>query len=336
MRVLRQSLKDTEELDCFEDGGQIEYNDLTSIKVSGQIPFMMQPDIGNDYLRVYSVHKQKGETTEVLHGTFLASTPSATLNRKSKRGSLDVYSLLQVASDAGILVPLTIPKDTIAVTYALSLVLELGLAAQADISTSRLTSDANYDAGTSKLTIVNDLLAFAGFSSAQVDTQGTIRMLKYTDPAQRSASVVFRDDVQGCNFAPAITHELDFFAVPNVFVAVMSNQDSCLVSVAKNTDPTSVYSVPSRGREIVAKEDVSDIESQVALDAFAKRRLTELSSSVESIEVTHPWQGAQTGEGASLVYSEAGFSLDGVIVKTVLSLRAAMRCQTRIRRFVRR
>jgi len=342
MRTERTTRQDVEELDCFEEGGSIEYNDLTAIKVSGSLPYISLPEIGNDYIRVYSRHLQKGKVHEVLHGTFIASAPSSVLNRKSRKGSLDIYSLLQVVQDASISEPLSIPKSTKAVDFAVTMITgragikALGLAVQSDASEAELGSDWVYDIGTSRLEIVNELLAFAGFRNADVDASGTIRMLTYTNPEDLSPTVVLRDDEPGCMFAPSVKHELDFFSVPNVFIAVMSNAEESFVAKAENTDATSIYSKQARGRDIVVKEDVSDIESQTALQAFAQRRLSELSSSVESVEIAHPYLPYDMGVGMQLVYTEAGFEMAGVVVKRVLSLTPAMTCSVSIRRFVRR
>ena len=336
MRTTRDGTRDIEEMDCFMDGGPIEYNDLTAIKYAGSLPYYKLPDIGNDYLRVYSIHKQGAETLEVLHGTFIASAPSSTLNRKTRRGELDIYSLLQIVQDAGISEPLVIEPDTVSVSYAAFLILGCGLPVHADDSAAKLTTEWAYDAGTSKLEIVNDLLKFAGFASAGIDERGVVQLQVYIDPADRSASVMLRDDEPGCIFSPVVKHELDYFSVPNVVIAVMSNEEECLVARAENTDPLSIYSIPSRGREIVLKEEVSDIESQEALDAFAERRLAEVSSAVESVEIEHPWLPYQTGEMIGLHYTEATFEFAGSAVKKHVTLSPALICRTRLRRFVRR
>jgi len=72
MKVDRQTRKDIEELFCFEDGGTIEYSDLTAIKVSGSLPYIRLPEIGNDYIRVYSQRRlselsSSVESIEVTH-----------------------------------------------------------------------------------------------------------------------------------------------------------------------------------------------------------------------------------------------------------------------------
>ncbi|MCL1846957.1 MAG: hypothetical protein FWF91_03210 [Coriobacteriia bacterium] len=342
MLTERTTLRDVEELYCFEDGGEIEENDLSAIKAAGSLPYVYPPKIGNDYLRVYSVHEQKGETLEVLHGTFIASTPSSELNRGVTRGSLKMYSLLQIVQDIGITKPLSIPKNTVAISFASSLLAGIGteqtgrLAVMADASSAKLKSTWTYDAGTSYLEIVNDLASFAGFAPVGIDAFGVIRLFAYTDPTLRAPSVVLRDDEGGCSFAPAVTHELDYFSVPNIVVVILSNDEEGTVATARNDDALSVYSTVSRGREIVHTETVSDIEGQAALDAYAARRLAELSSSVESVEVTHRWMPYATGEGALLSYSEAGFEMGGTIVEKRYVLTPSMPTTMRLRRFIRR
>jgi len=335
MRVDRATMTDVEQLDMIEDGGSITYDDLSAIKVSGSLPYIHMPDIGNDYIRVYSAHEQGGKVEEILHGTFTTATPTSTYSHKTRRGELDMYSLLQITQDAGITEPLTIPAGTVAVSRASQYLTSLGLAVRADVSATQVTTNPTYDAGTSYLEIINDLLAIAGFNSAGVDPSGAVILTAYTDPSTRAPSVVLRDDEEGCLFAPAVSHEFNLYEVPNVLIAVASSTDINLVSVAKNNDPTSIYSTVSRGREIVLKEDASDITEQGVLDALAQRRLTEVSSAVESIEFSHPFLPYECGEAIQLRYTESGLDFTGVAVKKELKLTPAIMCQTRIRRFVR-
>ena len=335
MRVDRTTMRDVEELDMFLDGGTIEYNDLSQIKAGGALPYVWKPELNNDYIRVYAIHEQGTERLEALLGTFMTATASSLYNRQSRSGSVNLFSLLRIAQAVEIEEPLTVPAGTIALNYAMSMMLDLGLAVYADISSTKLTTNPTYDGGTTKLSIVNDLLSLIGFDSAEIDATGVVRMVEYTDPGNRTPSVVFRDDQPGCTFSPQVLHDLDESEVPNVFVARTSSNDVDLVARAVNNDPSSRFSTIKKGYEITRSEEVTDITTQQALDAYAKRRLTEMTSAVESIKIKHPEQPLEPGDGVRAIYTEADLDFTGVASDKLVKLTPAMVCDTTVRKFIR-
>jgi hypothetical protein len=237
-------------------------------------------------------------------------------------------------ADGGIDEPVTVPAETEVIPYVGAMVRSVGLSYIADSSASVLQRNATFDAGTPKLTVINELLSYSGFSSAGVDAFGNVVLRKYHDPATLTPTVILRDDDR-CTFAPLVRHELDIFSVPNVVTVVLNSADVSMVATAKNSDPLSRYSIPSRGREVSVTETVSDIESQEALDALAVRLLADKSSAVESVEVTHVWQPFEAGEAGQLIYTAGETDFTGVAVKRSLTLTKDMPCTTRFRRFVR-
>jgi hypothetical protein len=333
--VDRSTMEEVKELDMFIPGGQIEFDDLTSVKVSGSLPFIFLPEIGFDYLRIYSISEDdKHNRAEILHGTFLVSTPSSDIMGRIRTGSASIYSVLQIAYEAVIEQAISIPAGTNAVTYARNLLTGLGLSVIADPSSTTTTTIANYEAGTKKLEIINDLCSIAGFNSANVDGRGNVRLTVYNDPTLREPTIEFVDGNR-CNFDPVIPYEFDIWEVPNVVVAVMSNQDTSLSATAKNTNPFSIYSTVRRGREIPHVENVNDIPNITALQQFAERRLAEKSSAVESIVVRHAFRPYNTGDVGRFKYDEADFEFTGAAVKKTIDLIPGMPCSTRFRRFVR-
>ena len=320
--------------DTFTDGGEVEYNDLTAIKATGRLPFIRPPDVGFDYLRVYASLTQGGEAEELMLGTYIVSTPSSSVRGAVRSGEAAVYSLLQVAADAAATEPVSIPAGTRAVAAAAGYVRALGLRCVADTSDAELHAAANWKAGTSWLEVVNWLCAVAGFGSAGVDAAGSVTLARYTDPANRAPTVELSSGGRAL-FRPEVAYDLDIFDVPNVVIAVMSNEAGDLVATARNDDPLSVYSTVSRGREIAHLEEVSDIAGPAELAALAERLLAQKTSAVESVEVEHAFLPYQTGEVARLDWPEAGFSFTGACVRKAVSLTPSMSCRSRFRRFVR-
>src|SRR5690606_30012693 len=128
-----------------------------------------------------------------------------------------------------------------------------------------LTSPMVWEAGTSKLRIVNDLLAAIDYNSLWVDGQGNFRATPYVRPAARSITYSILNDESGAALVRELadgqesiyldewSRDRDVYGVPNKVVAVATGtgDEEPLVGVATNEDPASPFSEPSRGRWIV-------------------------------------------------------------------------------------
>jgi hypothetical protein len=322
-------------------GGAIDYNDLTSLKASGSLPLSGDLGLGDGYLRVWAECDLDGEHAEVALGTFVASAPSLVYSGRRgaegevlAEGEAELHSLLLLLSQQAFGSPHTVPAGTGAVAHAKGLAESVGLVVDAAPSASALAAPAVFDAGVSCLEAVNWLLAYAGFDGAGVDGMGRVRLVPYTDPAGLAPSVTLTDG-EGCVFAPEVPWELDTFEVPNRVVAVCDGPEAAMSAVAENHGDNR-YSVEAQGRTVTHVERVTQTESQAALRALAERVLSEKTSAVESVEVTHPWLPLSMGDAARLVYGRAGLDLTGVAASQTLSLVPGMPCKTRFRRFVRR
>jgi hypothetical protein len=346
-----------------ETGGSLGYNDLTALKVSAELPYVGNFDIGNDYLRIYSLSSLGEEGSadyraqEILHGTFLCSRPQTDYTGATASGTVECYSLLKLLEDTALEEPLTLGEGADPVGEATLLIASVGLASVADVSSTLTTSARSYDAGTSYLEVCNDLMGVAGFDTLEIDASGTVRLMRYVDPASLEPRWVLRDDAPDVVFGPEVTQELDTFDVPNRVIAVKSasGDEVPLTAVAVNDDPTSIYSTVSRGRVITYVDTVSDLglkkpevaegeeaeepsteEILAALKAIAERTLTTKSSAVESVELAHPYLPYNTGDALRLVYTKHDLDFTGVAVSKTLELKSGMPTKCRLRRFVRR
>jgi hypothetical protein len=332
--------EDVEILDIIQDGGQIDYNDLSSLKVSGSLPLIGKLDIGNDYVRVYSISELDGETVRIAHGTFIPSVPSFTLTDKRSfdgplvTGTVKLYSLLQILEEYAVDKPYSVPAGTNAVGRAVTLVGSMGLRVVSDNSTSLLKGTMSFDAGISYLEIINDLLKYAGFDTAEIDGYGNVIFKTYQDPALLEPVVTFSDDDRSI-FNPEVPYEFDMAEVPNKVIAVVENQDTVMTAVAINADPMSRYSTVRREKVVTYTENASQIETQAELNALAQRVLQEKTSAVESVEIEHSYIPYDMGQAALLDYQRAETSFVGVAASKTLALSRGMTCRTRFRRFVR-
>jgi hypothetical protein len=128
-----------------------------------------------------------------------------------------------------------------------------------------LASPLVWNAGTSKLAIVNDLLSAIAYNSLWVDGPGAFRTTPYVRPADRSIRYSVLNDEEGDRlvreltdgdegiYSPDWSRDRDVHGVPNKVIAVAAGtgEEAPLSGTATNEDPASPFSYPSRGRWIV-------------------------------------------------------------------------------------
>ena len=133
------------------------------------------------------------------------------------------------------------------------------------------SSDLEFEIGTEKLRVINELLQEINYTSLWVDENGYYTAKPYILPNEREIEYTYADDKLSIMY-PGIEEELDLFNVPNKFIVVASNPESSpLVSRYENINPKSLTSIPSRERVIVDYREVDDIANQEALDEYTKR-----------------------------------------------------------------
>ena len=156
-------------------------------------------------------------------------------------------------------------------------------------SPATLAAGMVWEAGTTKLRIVNDLLGAAGYFALYCDGMGRFRAEPYTTPSTRPVGWQF----EGNNglYLPEWTLDADVFAVPNRYVVVGRTEGDvpALTSTATDVDPSSPFGYPSRGRWITRTNTDVEASSQLVLDLLAARRLFEAQQVTETFEFTHPW-----------------------------------------------
>jgi hypothetical protein len=155
-------------------------------------------------------------------------------------------------------------------------------------STSTLTSGLTWEAGTSKLTIINDLLQAIGYWSLWCDGSGLFRVEPYVNPADRPVSLTFEHGEASIHF-PDWEKEQNLSDVPNMFIAKGQGDevDPPLVGVATNENPESPFSFQARGRWITAVEEGVEGDSQGVFDAYAAQKLREAMAPVSRLTVRH-------------------------------------------------
>lgn len=142
-----------------------------------------------------------------------------------------------------------------------------------------------WEPGTSKLRIINDLLSYMNYQSLAFSERGRAYSTRYVPPAQRTAEYTYATGQRGV-ILPDVDQELDLFDVANQWIMAVSEPDRApLVSTYTNNDPSSPTSTVRRGRTITDFRNAGvDAPDQATLDGKVQRLAAEASQVYEVIE----------------------------------------------------
>lgn len=228
-------------------------------------------------------------------------------------------------------------QDTVAETFALpsgavitdevvAIIESVGITNHAVTpSTATLPGGLVWTVGTSKLRIINDLLSIVNYFSLYMNFEGQLVAEPYTLPAARPLAYEFIDGNKSI-YDPNFIKDVDLWSIPNrVTVTTMGGgAEPVLTSTIDNTNPLSPYSIPSRGRVIGHVEEGVEIADQPTLDAYARRRLIELTSPTSSVQIKHaPVPGLAVNNVVRFRRVPAGVDNRHVVTKTKLELRGS-------------
>lgn len=151
-------------------------------------------------------------------------------------------------------------------------------------STKTLPTVKEWDPGTTKLVIINDLLSALNYESLSFDENGVAIIQPYVSPSDRSPEFTYRDDELSVMY-PEVMQELDLFSIPNRWVLTVSDPDrDAMTAVYTNTDPASPTSTIRRARTIVDFRTEQDAADQSVLEEKVERLAFEASQIYEAIE----------------------------------------------------
>lgn len=240
---------------------------------------------------------------EIPLGVYLVSAAPEEWTGSGRTLGIDLHDRATVLDQDQVDQSYTVDAATPILAAVAAVIASAGESIAVDAAvTATLSSPMVWPAGTSKLTIVNDLLGALNYSSLWVDGQGQFRATPYVVPARRSQSYellnnVTRELVDGESsiYSDTWSRDRDMFGVPNKVIAVQSASGDApaLVGVYTNEDPGSPFSYPSRGRWItrtldgVETPDGDDLAVVAFLESKAQQSLIAASAVQASIKVKH-------------------------------------------------
>jgi hypothetical protein len=271
-------------------------------------------------------------------GTFLVSAAGEEWEATGRVWSLELLDRTTVPSQDAVEEAYSVPAGANILQTVQTILASAGEALAIDTSVTLTTNSGMvWEAGTSKLKIINDLLDVAGYNSLWMDGYGNLKVTPRVLPADRSILYELlgfprelRDGAQSI-YRPSWSRDRDSFAVPNKVIAVQAaggEDDVALVGTWTNEDPSSPYSYPSRGRWITHVLDSVETpegttgEIEAFLDARARATLVQMSAVQAQVEVEHLPIPVRVSDVIRFSHTQAGIDARHVITKISLDTTA--------------
>lgn len=307
-------------------GASIENNDLADkSKRTAQFAISKDTDINfmQDRIKAYATVQGNIATggwltaSEWPCGVFYLDVGGNRWNNASKDNTVATgYDGLVVLAEDKVLDRYVAASGALYHTIIEQLVADAGFPdVQVEYTSLTLPAAKEWEPGTPKLTIVNNLLDAINYRSLYMDADGVPRSEPYLSPD--SAPVVWTYEISKDSvILPGIDVTLDLFDVPNAWVATISEPDRpVLTSRYVNDDPNSILSTVYRGRTVVevlgnmfdGEEGGIEAATQAILDAKVAAMAAEASQQYIIAEFTTalmPFHG--TGDVVILDYGEGG------------------------------
>lgn len=215
------------------------------------------------------------------------------------------------------------------------LLVEANLPRKITASTASIPVPKEWEAGTNKLTIINEVLAAINYESLSFDEDGFAVAKPYVSPQERPAEIDYRDDERSVIY-PDMSQELDLFAIPNRWILTVSDPDRENITVViTNNDPASPTSTVRRGRTITAFLNEQDSSSEAMLIQKASRVAFEASQVYEAIDFSTGLMPIHSGNDVyTLGYDPLGVNSQYSEVQWEMDLSAGAKMSHKARRVI--
>jgi hypothetical protein len=275
--VYKRDLTNVDSASVSHDAlGDVKRKAKFSLKDDGTINFLS--DRIKPYVQVWV--PANGGWAEFPQGVFLLSTPEQGTDPTGSVVTRDVeaYDQCQVLLDDKVDGKYLLVAGTVITDALVTILLSAGIT-QYNVapSTKTLPVDREWDTGTSKLNVVNDLTAMLNYYSIWFDGEGLAIASPYVLPSQAPSEYTYDDSASGVIELGSPKRKQDLFSAPNKWVLTVSQADLTeLKSIYINSNPNSPLSTVSRGRTITYAKQV-EAADQATLDGLAQRAANDMS-----------------------------------------------------------
>lgn len=271
--------------DTWTPGGEVDGIDSVTVSRStnDSAPLLESADMDytgeleEGYMRV---EEQMSDGTSRPIATMLFSPDDSTWSHGTWSGTATGYSVLLPASERRFSPGEYAPKGVDVAAWCASILrsdIDAPVVSEGHVA---LGEHAVFDLGTTHLDGVWKVLDSVGWC-LQIGCDGTVNIRELPSSpsfvADRSAESLLM---------PKVDRSLPVFDVPNVLKVYDGEQEA----IARNEDPSSATSIPSKGREVEADPEESPTRREgETLRQYADRRLSEISEVYEKYDVEREW-----------------------------------------------
>lgn len=271
-------------------GGSLTWDASADLPAGGDLNLVdlgQEINYSSDRVRIW--WSVLGEDDWAL-GVYVLAAPNEAHTDAEVTRSIALIDKLTVIRENVVTKTLQIAKGANIVASAVAQVKATGESRISSTDSSKtLTNAMTWDPGTSRLQIVNDLLAAAGYAALWTDRNGMFRVEPFVEPAQRPVVWDFAEGETSIH-SPNWEYELSLWEASNTVVMTSQATDSGSVFLASavDTNPKSPTSTVTMGRTLnpIVVENV-EAASQADLESQALRRLLETSNIAGKIRVSH-------------------------------------------------
>jgi hypothetical protein len=269
-------------------------------------------------------------------GVFLVSSAKEEWEDTGRVWSLELLDRCTVPSQDVMDQSYAVAAGTIILQEVRSILASCGEYIAIDESSTKATSTGMvWEAGTSKLKIINDLLSVAGYSALWMDGYGNFQATPNVLPADRSITYEvlgipreLRDGAQSI-YSPDWTRDRDSFDVPNKVIAIQAaggEDEAALVGTWTNEDASSPYSYQARGRWVphvldsVECPEGTEAEIVAFLENRARITLIQMSAVQAEVKIQHLPIPIRVSDVLRFSHTRAGVDARHVVTKLDLTL----------------
>lgn len=249
--------------------GNISYSSLGRLKSSLCVKIQEDELLKIDYMndRIMPVIVIDGK--EYPKGIFLISSPDRNIESYAITRNLTCYSKLKILDNNKITSRYYVPAGSNVVNAITNLLGDEPHSITDSILTT--STDHEWEVGTSKLDIINDLLDIINYVSLIPADDGKFTSYPYKSPNERVHTIEYIEGNDSIILS-SMTEDFDFFDTPNIFVRYTNDVDIEPPIIATYPLQTGNIPVTIDGRlPNVDIQEVRDIADQATLYAKCKQ-----------------------------------------------------------------
>jgi hypothetical protein len=265
----------------YLDGNIAPYDDLRQYRWLGAV---------NTSASVYETRTKTVHPVEWPLGVYVMAAPSVQYGAETRSRKITLIDKLTVVADDCLTETLQIAAGANVIDAVIAQIQATGeTRISATTSTKVLNNAMTWAPGESRLAVVNDLLAAAGYWSLWTDSYGQFRVEPYTNPADRPIVWTFEEGATAIH-SPEWEYELALWDATNTVVLVSQENSAgdIWTATAVDDNPDSPTSTVSMGRVLnpIVEENV-EATSLADLQAQANRKLLDNSNVAGKLSVAH-------------------------------------------------